>query len=450
MYRLFLFTLFCFFTDTFLYAQTGCCDNYYNEGQNALKNALKTKSYDSYAEAKRLFIKGSKCPDNCKYDFNKEIEKVNAKLKDIEKAEVERKKREREAAAQKEKERIAQKHREAAAEIERTAQQQRNAERKKLEKEKEDKRLRDKADQRERERIAQAAETKRLQERDTTILTEIKQINSFDNDFVRFLKAVSEPSFGGAMVFVEGGTFQMGSNDNDDSEKPIHPVTLSSFSIGKYEITVTQFEAFIKDMAYKTDADKEGWSYVYEGSSWIKKNGVNWKYDVNGNLRPQNEYNHPVIHVSWNDAVAFSEWLSKITSKYYRLPTEAEWEYAARGGNKSNGYKYSGTNALNDVAWNTTNSSSKTHTVGSLKPNELGIYDMSGNVWEWCSDRYDVNYYKNSPSQNPKGSAWGSSRVLRGGSWDFNVKNCHVALRSYNVDPTNRSYGGGFRVVRND
>ncbi len=139
------------------------------------------------------------------------------------------------------------------------------------------------------------------------------------------------------MVFVEGGTYTMGCKDGrdtncDDDEKPPHAVTIQDFYMGKYEVTVAQFKAFIDATAYQTDADKEGNSRIYNGSSWETKEGVNWLCDVSGKLRSQSEYNHPVIHVSWNDAVAYAKWLATKTGKAYRLPSEAEWEYAARGG----------------------------------------------------------------------------------------------------------------------
>lgn len=131
----------------------------------------------------------------------------------------------------------------------------------------------------------------------------------------------------------------------------------------------------------------------------------------------------------------------------YRLPTEAEWEYAARGGSKSRGYQYAGSDTIGYVAWYRSNSDSKTHAVGQKQSNELGLYDMSGNVWEWCSDRYDSDYYKNSPSQNPKGPSKGSYRVIRGGSWLSAPRNCRVARRDY-YTPTFRDSGIGFRLVR--
>lgn len=210
----------------------------------------------------------------------------------------------------------------------------------------------------------------------------------------------------------------MGSNDGNANEKPVHQVTLNNYYIGKYEVTLAQFKAFIEDSGYNTDAEKGtgGYgSYIWENGNWNNKDGINWRHDVNGKL--QSDDRHPVIHISWNDAMEFCKWLSSKTGKNFTLPTEAEWEYAARGGNKSKGYQYAGSNEIGSVAWHSDNSGYKTHPVGLKQANELGLYDMSGNVWEWCSDWYGENYYANSPANNPKGPDAGSLRVLRGGSW---------------------------------
>lgn len=251
------------------------------------------------------------------------------------------------------------------------------------------------------------------------------------------------------MVFVEGGSFRMGSDDSDaaSDEKPVHEVTLRDFEMGKTQVTLAQFKAFMEDSKYQTDADKGGWSYVWTGSIYEQKNGVNWRCDVNGKIRPKNEFNHPVIHVSWNDAVAYCDWLSqKAPGKKYRLPTEAEWEYAARGGHKANKqFQYAGSDDLDEVGWyiqNTNNTG--TRPVGQKKANELGLFDMSGNVWEWCSDWYAA--YPTGAQTAPQGPAWGGHRVNRGGSWNYDARLCRSAFRGSN-EPAYRYSGVGFRLA---
>ena len=214
------------------------------------------------------------------------------------------------------------------------------------------------------------------------------------------------------MVRVEGGTFQMGSNDGSSDEKPVHEVTLSSFSIGATEVTQELWEAVM-------------------GS-----NSSNFK----GSKRP-------VENVSWDDCQTFISKLNQLTGKKFRLPTEAEWEYAARGGNKSKGYTYSGSNTLDDVAWHKGNSGSTTHDVATKSPNELGIYDMTGNVYEWCQDWYESSYYSSSPSSNPTGPSSGSYRVRRGGSWDDRARICRVSRRDLYF-PDFRDDGYGLRLAQ--
>jgi len=215
------------------------------------------------------------------------------------------------------------------------------------------------------------------------------------------------------MVFVEGGTFTMGctpeqSKCNKD-EKPAHFVILSNYYIGKYEVTQAQWRAVM---------------------------GNNPSYFNGDNL--------PVENVSWNDAQEFVHKLNNQTGKNYRLPTEAEWEYACRGGKFSASYKYSGSNTISDVAWYYENSDRKTHPVGYKQANELGIYDMSGNVWEWCSDWYGS--YNSNLQTNPQGASTGSQRVLRGGSWNNHAQNCRVSYRHYS-SPDSRGSGSGFRLT---
>jgi len=216
------------------------------------------------------------------------------------------------------------------------------------------------------------------------------------------------------MVYIQGGSFQIGSNDSHADEKPVHTVTVGSYYIGKYEVTQKQ-----------------------------------WR-EVMGN-DPSELYNKgcdncPVERVSWNDVQEFIRKLNEKSGKKYRLPTEAEWEYAARGGIKSKGYKYAGSNTIGKVAWYTGNSSN-TKSVGQRAPNELGIYDMSGNVWEWCADWYANDYYANSPKNNPKNTTPGSYRVCRGGSWRSPPSCCCLAYRD-RWGPDYRGYDLGFRLVR--
>jgi sulfatase modifying factor 1 len=216
------------------------------------------------------------------------------------------------------------------------------------------------------------------------------------------------------MVFVEGGTFQMGSNSGNPVEEPVHSVTLSSFNIGKYEVTQDQWKAAAgSNPSHFKDCDQ-----------------------------------CPVESVSWNDVQDFIRKLNSKTGKNYRLPTEAEWEYAAKGGKSSKGYNYSGSNDLSAVACTILieNCGYKTYVVGGKQANELGIYDMSGNVWEWCSDWYGS--YNNYSEINPIGASSdrSSSIVLRGGSWDSMDYYCR---NSYRVKdgPYNSNYIYGFRLV---
>lgn len=257
------------------------------------------------------------------------------------------------------------------------------------------------------------------------------------------------------MKLVEGGTFQMGAtseqgSDAESDEKPVHSVTLSNYYIGKCEVTVNEFRQFINETGYRTDAEKEGWSWRWmqvDGQwKWNKVNGLNWRCGTDGKVRDASEDTHPVLYVSWNDAMEYCKWLKQKTGKAFTLPTEAQWEYAARGGKKSNGYKYTGSNDIGSVAWYTNNSDSKTHPVKGKSPNELGLYDMSGNVWEWCSDWYGSDYYGKSPSTNPQGPLNGSYRVLRGGSWSNGARYCRVSYRNRN-DPGNPLNSYGFRLA---
>ncbi len=240
------------------------------------------------------------------------------------------------------------------------------------------------------------------------------------------------------MVAVEGGTFQMGSNNGEDDEKPVHSVSLSDFCIGKTEVTIGQYLVFCKE----TDSHYPKW--LEKGNEYNIHTGTNDYYKKAG-MSESNEDN-PITGISWNDAIAFCNWLGDKTGKHYRLPTEAEWEYAVRGGKKSRGHEYSGSNTIGNVAWYDDNSGGKTHPVGTKQSNELGLYDMTGNVWEWCSDWYNSGYYKNSPRNNPQGASSGTDRVNRGGSWNNDARYCRVANRSI-WDPGYRDNNLGFRLA---
>ena len=214
---------------------------------------------------------------------------------------------------------------------------------------------------------------------------------------------------------VEGGTFQMGSESRYTyDDKPVHSVTLSDYYIGETEVTQALWTAVM-------------------GS-----NPSNWKGD-----------NLPVEKVSWDDCQEFINKLNQLTGKRFALPTEAQWEYAARGGSKSRGYEYSGSNNIDDVAWywykGKGYGSRKTHQVGTKQANELGLYDMSGNVYEWCQD-YWYGSYSSSSQTDPAGPSTGSNRVIRGGSWYGDAGICRSAYRG-NRDPGYSCFNLGFRLV---
>ncbi len=239
------------------------------------------------------------------------------------------------------------------------------------------------------------------------------------------------------MVLIEGGTFQMGSSDGELREKPMYSVTVSDFYLSKYELTVKEYLAFAKE----AKAHYPEW--LEAGSKYNINTGTADYYRKLGSAL-QDE-NNPIVGVSWEDAVAYCQWFSAKNGGQYRLPTEAEWEYAARGGKQGKGAPYAGSAAVDEVAWYSTNSSSKPHPVGGKKANELGLFDMSGNVWEWCSDWYGS--YSSGAQTNPTGPTTGSGRVYRGGSWGGDPQIARVAYRG-NGGPTLRGNNLGFRLAR--
>lgn len=253
-----------------------------------------------------------------------------------------------------------------------------------------------------------------------------------------------DPSTGMEFVFVKGGCYEMGDTFGDGvaaREKPVHNVCVNDFYMGKYEVTVGQFRTFVQDTNYRTEAEKGDGCYVWSGSKWDKDGSKSWR-----SPGFSQDDNQPAVCVSWNDTQAFNEWISRKGGKSYRLPTEAEWEYAARSGGKKEKYAgMSNDSGLGDYAWYNANSGSKTHSVGGKTPNGLGLYDMTGNVWEWCQDWYGEKYYAESPKDNPRGPSSGQDRVLRGGSWFDEPLVVRAASRN-GTGPAARFYSLGFRL----
>ena len=242
------------------------------------------------------------------------------------------------------------------------------------------------------------------------------------------------------MVNVEAGEFPMGSKENED-EQPVHRVYLDEFMIGKYPVTNEEFKVFIEAEGYKNEA-----LWTPEGWNWLKKENINeprYWHD-----RKWNGPNFPVVGVGWYEAAAYAKWLSQTTGVKYALPTEAQWEKAARG---SKGLVYPWGNKFDKNLCNSGEGGlNRTNPVGVFPggASPYGCMDMAGNVWEWCADWYGKDYYKKSPAKNPMGPSNGSDRVFRGGSW-FDVDwFCRAAYRGWAIHPAGRGVGLGFRLVR--
>jgi sulfatase modifying factor 1 len=280
------------------------------------------------------------------------------------------------------------------------------------------------------------------------------------------------------MVYIKGGSFLMGSLEGvgESYEHPEHYVFINDFYMGKYEITIAEYKMFIDASGYKTEVEKRGYSYNYGVNSFEEWKGVTWKHDEQGNRRHVSEYDLPVTNITWNDANAYCQWLSAKTGQEYHLPTEAEWEYAARCG--SRGYNYSwgndspsGMNGGNicDESFAKvydTPSSGYWHgyndgyllsaPVGKFNPNDFGLYDMTGNVVEWCWDWNSANYYEicqkngettNRVINNPRGTLSGEYKVMRGGSFNADPYRLRAARRGWGY-PYYSFYFLGFRVAR--
>jgi len=252
----------------------------------------------------------------------------------------------------------------------------------------------------------------------------VEHVNAQGNRFASYTETANNLNI--EMVAVQGGTFMMGctpeqGDDCFDNEKPAHQVTLSDFYIGKYEVTQAQWRAVMGTTVHQ-QRDKAN------PASFLAGEGDNY----------------PMYYVSWDETQEFVRRLNASTGKNYRLPTEAEWEFAARGGISNSTCKYSGSNTVGDVAWYDGNSGDGTHPVGTKSSNALGIHDMSGNVWEWCSDWFGS--YSSNAQTNPQGPSSGSSRVNRGGSWNNLARHTRVSY-SLNYAPIHRNISLGFRLA---
>ncbi|UZR99853.1 formylglycine-generating enzyme family protein [Chondrinema litorale] len=241
------------------------------------------------------------------------------------------------------------------------------------------------------------------------------------------------------LIFVEGGKYIIG-NDDDKEGYELH---INSFSIGKYEVTLEQFSYFIEQSGYKVDySNTNDNEYDPSDDVWLTSpTYYTWKNGDDFKIKPKYEYNEPVVNISWIDAIAYCNWLSEKTGEKYRLPTEAEWEFAASGGKKNHNYKYAGSNDLKKVAW--TSSDGKLVGVGYKLPNQLGLYDMSGNAYEWVDDKFSDDYLIESEKNNYSLD----SKVIKGGSWSTGLKTCEIKFRYPKRSFVRLEYLG-FRVLR--
>jgi formylglycine-generating enzyme required for sulfatase activity len=309
-----------------------------------------------------------------------------------------------------------------------------------------------------------------------TIPADVKAIESKARKIYKNDKGSWEADYGDGiiMVYIPSGKFTMGQTNEEknwlkeqdieiiysrhfNSERPLHTVYLDGYWIGKTEVTVKQFNLFVKDTGYVTEAESGGWAIIWTGKEWEEKEGKNWK-------KPgfKQEDNHPVVCVSWNDAVKYCKWLSSKTGLNFKLPTEARWEKAARwtdsrkypwGGHEPyyNGQWYANYRAHDSMNRRGEDGFVFTAPVGSYPQgaSSYGLLDIAGNVWEWCSDRYKFDYYKNSPKEDPTGPNIGPKRVMRGGSWSYAAWGQRCAYRPFDV-PSVRVNDVGFRLCQDN
>ena len=249
---------------------------------------------------------------------------------------------------------------------------------------------------------------------------------------------------GSEMMLIPAGSFEMGDSKNEPENwmkrsRPVHRVELNAFYMDVREVTVGQFREFVNQSGYKSSGN---WAKFRE---FVNQSGYNYGGNWNDVAKYSTGDEYPMVLVNWNDATAYAEWAGK------RLPTEAEWEYAARGGLVGKRYPWGDEITHDDANYAGTGGKDKwsqCSPVGSFEANGYGLYDMAGNVWEWCQDRYGWNYYSSSPAKNPPGPGTGKDRVLRGGGWYSNTGRLRVANRYYYA-PIVRITNGGFRCVSN-
>lgn len=274
----------------------------------------------------------------------------------------------------------------------------------------------------------------------------------------------TESATGMVFVLVKGGCYEMGetTTDHDRDEQP-HEVCVDDFYMAKYEVTNAQFAAFVDATGYRTTAEAQGSGWGLAGDKPGKseeRSGIFWRHPIWPGDSIEKKMDHPVVQVSWADAKAFAKWLSERNSRAMRLPYEAEWEYAARSGGRPYRYSWGNGEPAGNVADRTLKKTFKdqnifdgytdgykyTAPVGKFPSNELTLHDMTGNVWEWCEDWYEANYYEDSPRKNPRGPQNGLTKVDRGGSWNTMPRISRAANRD-DADPTYRFYNVGFRLV---
>ncbi len=294
-----------------------------------------------------------------------------------------------------------------------------------------------------------------------------------DNDYLttlyfRFISISNE--FLPEMVQVDGGTLLMGSTKGEADEAPVCSVTLKyDYSMGRYEITNKEYMTYLNETKIDGSGSKNGKELIDMDDGDCEIGFSNGQFFLK-----KGKEKAPVREITWWGAIGYCNWLSEKAGFFkaydssgnlldkngnitkditevegYRLPTEAEWEYAARGGKESKGYTYSGSNSIEEVAWYKNNSGNATHVTGLKKANELGLYDMSGNLVEWCQDGYDADYYSKSPCENPVNLNSASERVTRGGYWGGSAYSNRITNR-FNQEPSVSGQGIGFRVARTE